>query len=154
MPLTLASVFSDLSRAALTVPTLFPGCSRDDLRDAPLKHPPSRERLKRPSDKRPDLYTDWLASRRHPGLGAEYLPPGAHRPFTLHNLVLAYNLSRCSSSELLSSLWDMHPYRISVMVTFDLLRGVFPAIRGYSQALMVDEVRVASHLHSLVSSEL
>lgn len=30
------------------------------------------------------------------------------------------------------------------MFTLDLIRGVFPAFRGYSQALMIDEVRGAS----------
>ena len=32
------------------------------------------------------------------------------------------------------------------MVSFDVLRGVFPAFRGYSQALIIDEVRHFSAL--------
>ncbi|KAI0750891.1 P-loop containing nucleoside triphosphate hydrolase protein [Daedaleopsis nitida] len=138
MPFTLASLLYDVTRAAVTVAMVLPGCSHD----ASPKQPASRERFKKPlSEKKPDVYADWLASRRCPGNGSGCLPPGAHRPFTLHHLTLARNLSQCCTAEILSSLWGMHPYRISLMVTLDLLRGVFPAYRGYSQALMVDEIQ-------------
>ena len=142
MPLTLDSVISDAARAALSLSTLLPGCSHHDACEVSPKHRDTapRERSRKSSDTRPDLYTEWLASRRSSGNGSVYLPPGAHRPFTLYNLTLAYNLSRCCTPEILSSLWVLHPFRISLMVTLDLLRGVFPAFRGYSQALMVDEV--------------
>lgn len=141
MPLTLASLVSDVTRAAATFATLAAACSHD----VPLKHAPSRDRdpqrQKRRSDKKPDLYADWLASRCSSENGKECLPPGAHRPFTVDNLVIACRLSKSCTSEILSCLWDLHPYRISFMVILDLIRGVFPAFRGYSQALMVDEVR-------------
>ncbi|KAI0774358.1 P-loop containing nucleoside triphosphate hydrolase protein [Fomes fomentarius] len=142
MSLTLDSLISDVARAAVTFSTLLPGCSHHDAYDVPPKHaPPPRERLKRSSDIKPDPYAEWLASRRPSGDGLGCLPPGAHRPFTLYNLTLAYNLSRCCTSEILYSLWVMHPSRISLMVSLDLVRGVFPAFRGYSQALMVDEIQ-------------
>ncbi len=137
---TLDSLISDVARGAVALSTFLPGCSHHAY-DVPPKHaPPPRERLKRSSDIKPDPYAEWLASRRPSGDGAGCLPPGAHRPFTLYNLTLAYNLSRCCTSEILYSLWVMHPFRISLMLSLDLVRGVFPAFRGYSQALMVDEV--------------
>ncbi|KAI0720196.1 P-loop containing nucleoside triphosphate hydrolase protein [Cerioporus squamosus] len=136
MPHTLSSLLPGVTHAAITLGTLLlPGCSHD----VPLKQPPSRERLKRPAVS-PDLYADWLTSRR---TGTEYLSPGAQRPFTPQNVALAYNLLRTCTPEIFSSLWDMHPYRISLMVSMDLLRGMLPAFRCYSQALMVDELQKA-----------
>lgn len=135
MPHTHTSLSPSLSHAAVALGTfLVSGC----FYDAPSKQSPSRERLRRPPVA-PDLYGDWLTSRRMSS-GTETLSPGAQRPLTPQNIALAYNLLRSCAPEILSSLWNMHPCRITLMVTMDLVRGVLPAFRGYSQALMVDEV--------------
>ena len=135
MPYTPTSLLPIASHAALALGTLLiPGC----LHGIPLKQVPSRERLKR-TPVTPDVYGDWLTSRRMAS-GTECLSPGAQRPLTPQNFALACNLLRSCTPEILACLWEMHPFRISLMVTLDLVRGVLPAFRGYSQALMVDEV--------------
>ncbi|RPD67077.1 P-loop containing nucleoside triphosphate hydrolase protein [Lentinus tigrinus ALCF2SS1-7] len=138
MPHTLTSLLPDVTHVAVTLGTLLlPGCSHEH----PLKQPPSRERLRR-TPVTPDLYGDWLTSRRM-GSDMECLTPGAQRPLTPQNIALAYTLLRSCTPEILSCLWDMHPYRITLMVSMDLVRGVLPAFRGYSQAVMVDELQKA-----------
>ena len=135
----LSSALSDVSRLAVSCVSFLPGCSHDV---SPAKFcPPFRERLKKAPEKQPDLYERWLASRRCPKGGPDLLPPGSFRAFTSDNFALAYDLSKCCASEILSRLWELHPYRISLMIILDLVRGTLPAFRGYSQALMVDEVR-------------
>ncbi|RDX55712.1 P-loop containing nucleoside triphosphate hydrolase protein [Lentinus brumalis] len=132
----LPSLLPGITHAAITLGTfLLPGCSHD----APLKQTPLRERLKETAVS-PDLYADWLTSRKT-GTGTECLSPGAQRPLTPKNIALAYNLVRSCMPEISSCLWAMHPYRISLMVSMDLVRGVLPAFRCYSQALMVDELQ-------------
>lgn len=141
MPLLLVSLLSDATRQACSVAKRFSRFSHDP----PPKPLASSERVKRDaSDKPPELYADWLASRRCSENDNEHLPPGAHRRFSFDNLKIACRLARCCTPEVLSCLWDAHPYRISLMVTLDLARGVFPAFRGYSQALMIDEVCIKS----------
>ncbi len=89
-----------------------------------------------------DIHSLWSASRQHPQSPGNKLPPGGHRPLTYQNVALASEISRQCALDILHQLWQIHPYRISVMVGFDLLRGAFPALRGYSHALIIDEVRL------------
>ena len=150
---TLSSLLSDASRVAAAFTAILPGCSHDP---PPAKHSaPLRDRPKKITEKRPDLYDTWLASRRGAKSGPEYLLPGSHRPLTLDNFLLAYDLSNCCAPHIISHLWNIHPYRIPLMIVLDLVRGVFPVFRGYSQALMVDEVNfsaVLCHICSFLSS--
>ena len=140
MPLPLTSLFSNTIHLVYSITRILPGCSHD----APLKPPTSRERVRRDAvEATPDLYAVWLASRRTTDHGTEYLPPGAQRPFSFDNFALAYALSKRCTPEILSCLWDAHPHRISLMVALDVVRGAFPAFRGYSQAVMIDEVCIS-----------
>lgn len=85
----------------------------------------------------PSLYSAWLASRTIPP--ERTLPPGAPRPLSRRNFQLALLiLSRCSM-QLCTLLWGLHPVRVLVVVFLDIFRGVLPAFRGYSQALIIDE---------------
>lgn len=103
----------------------------------------------------------WLASRGIPRRRG-YLVPGAQRPVNESNLRLAFAIARACLPELLSTLWALHPLRTALMVLLHIVRGFFPAFRGYSQAMIVDEVstpalcaRVLIHpsqLQTLVSS--
>ena len=82
----------------------------------------------------------WLASREFQhkteiGL----LAPGAHRQFSLRNIGLAYEMLRVHTLEMFRTIWVP---RTSLVFLFNLCRGVFPAFRGYSQALIIDEVRL------------
>jgi hypothetical protein len=86
------------------------------------------------------IHDVWLASRRFEHKGEiGHLAPGAHRPFNLPNAHLAYEILRVHTFELFRTIWVP---RTSLVFLFNLCRGVFPAFRGYSQALIIDEVRL------------
>lgn len=84
-------------------------------------------------------YMAWIKSRSISGQSA-YLIPGAQRQISLTNAALAYEITIDSGTELMKELWALEPYRITVMLSLEVIRGVFPAMRCYSQALLVDEV--------------
>ncbi|KAH7931357.1 P-loop containing nucleoside triphosphate hydrolase protein [Leucogyrophana mollusca] len=88
----------------------------------------------------------WLASRVIPRRRGGYLMPGGQRPLNKTNIRLATTISRECAFDLLRVLWGLHPIRTSLMMCLNIVRGLFPAFRGYSQAMIVDE------LQSLVSS--
>lgn len=67
--------------------------------------------------------------------------PGAQRPINETNIKLAFTIARACLLDLLSALWALHPVRTSLMMVLHIVRGFFPAFRGYSQAMIVDEVR-------------
>lgn len=66
--------------------------------------------------------------------------PGAQRPLNETNIKLALTIARACLPDLLSTLWALHPVRTSLMILLHIVRGFFPAFRGYSQAMIVDEV--------------
>ncbi|KAI9574993.1 P-loop containing nucleoside triphosphate hydrolase protein [Boletus coccyginus] len=88
----------------------------------------------------------WLASRAMPRRRGTYLMPGAQRPVNETNIKLAFTIAQACLPNLLSTLWALHPIRTSLMMVLHIVRGFFPAFRGYSQAMIVDE------LQTLVSS--
>ncbi|KIJ70441.1 hypothetical protein HYDPIDRAFT_172258 [Hydnomerulius pinastri MD-312] len=92
------------------------------------------------------LQQAWLASRVIPRRRGTYLMPGAQRPVNETNIKLALTISRACVFDLVSALWALHPVRTTLMMALQILRGFFPAFRGYSQAMIVDE------LQTLVSS--
>ena len=82
----------------------------------------------------------WLASRRFEHKGETgYLAPGAHRHLSLRNAYLAYEILRVHTFQMFRTIWVP---RTSLVFLFNLCRGVFPAFRGYSQAMIIDEVRL------------
>ncbi|KAH8106134.1 P-loop containing nucleoside triphosphate hydrolase protein [Cristinia sonorae] len=91
------------------------------------------------------LHDVWLASRSCSNQH-RLLAPGAQRPFSIHNIKLAYAIVTRCAFQFAALLWNLHPLRVLLMVALDLFRGVFPAFRGYSQALIIDE------LQTLISS--
>lgn len=93
------------------------------------------------------IYEIWLTSRQTRSNPWEpkthetgLLPPGAHRPLTLSNILLAYNILRNHAFEMFRTIWVP---RTSLVLIFNVCRGFFPAFRGYSQALIINEVRIA-----------
>jgi len=74
--------------------------------------------------------------------------PGAHRPINEENIRLAVTITRGCVFDLFILLWSLHPVRTTLMMVINVVRGMFPAFRGYSQAMIVDEV---SELHFLLS---
>ena len=86
------------------------------------------------------IHDVWLASRRFEHKAEiGFLAPGAHRQFSLRNVYLAYEMLRVHTFEMFRTIWVP---RTSLVFLFNLCRGVFPAFRGYSQALIIDEVRL------------
>ena len=59
-----------------------------------------------------------------------------HITLVIHAAVIA----RQSSADMLSLLWELSPLRVAAMVAMDVFKGLFPAFRGYSQALIINEV--------------
>ncbi|KAF9569405.1 P-loop containing nucleoside triphosphate hydrolase protein [Agrocybe pediades] len=92
-------------------------------------------------------YDAWKSSREVPEQPAMYLVPGAQRPLTLKNAKLAYHITRACSLDFFRTLWLLNPLRTTLMMALDIVRSLFPAFRGYSQALIIDE------LQSLIASE-
>ncbi|OAX43067.1 P-loop containing nucleoside triphosphate hydrolase protein [Rhizopogon vinicolor AM-OR11-026] len=88
----------------------------------------------------------WLASRVIPRHRGSYLMPGAHRPINEANIRLALTITRGCAFDLFIVLWSLHPVRTTLMMIINVVRGFFPAFRGYSQAMIVDE------LQNLISS--
>ncbi|KAI0082599.1 P-loop containing nucleoside triphosphate hydrolase protein [Panus rudis PR-1116 ss-1] len=87
------------------------------------------------------LFDAWLASRAIPDSPNAYMLPGTHRAVSTQNVKLALQILRECSYEFCMLLWSLHPLRISMMVLFDITRGILPAFRGYSQALLIDEIQ-------------
>lgn len=75
----------------------------------------------------------------------QYIPPGAYRPLTFRNVGLAITILQQSTFALFTMLWtNIHPVRIVLFLLLNFIRGLFPAVRSFSQSLLLDQVR-ASH---------
>ena len=86
------------------------------------------------------IHDVWLASRRFEHKSEiGYLAPGAHRQLNRRNIYLAYEILRVHTFEMFRTIWVP---RTSLVFVLNLCKGVFPAFRGYSQALIIDEVRL------------
>ncbi|KAF9076497.1 P-loop containing nucleoside triphosphate hydrolase protein [Rhodocollybia butyracea] len=86
-------------------------------------------------------YDIWLASRAVAG-SKELLIPGAQRPLTFRNARLAYMMLQSNTFGLFKRLCGSHPKRTVLMLATHLARSMFPAFRGYSQALIIDEIQL------------
>ncbi|KAF9534973.1 P-loop containing nucleoside triphosphate hydrolase protein [Crepidotus variabilis] len=94
-----------------------------------------------------NVYDAWLASRELPAQPGHYLVPGAPRPLTMENARLALFITKASTLDFFKVLFELNPLRTTLMMSLNVVRSLFPAFRGYSQALIVDE------LQSLIASE-
>ncbi|KIY72980.1 P-loop containing nucleoside triphosphate hydrolase protein [Cylindrobasidium torrendii FP15055 ss-10] len=91
-----------------------------------------------------EIYDIWAASRTLPNSngGQTTLVAGARRPVTVHNIQLAWRILQRCTPELFQCLFETYPARTTVMLAFNVLRSLFPAFRGYSQAMILDEIQV------------
>ncbi|THV05432.1 P-loop containing nucleoside triphosphate hydrolase protein [Dendrothele bispora CBS 962.96] len=109
-----------------------------------------------------NLYDIWLASRSVPDERDTLLVPGAQRPLTSRNTRLAYLALTTYCFNFMKHLWHQHPTRTVMMMACHFIRSLFPAFRGYSQALIIDEMQTLigsgsftwSRLLYLVGTEL
>jgi hypothetical protein len=87
-----------------------------------------------------DIYALWNESRR----GKSYndsVAPGGQRAFSRANIRLASRIIKSCGADLMYLLWGMHPSRTTAMMLLSTVRGLLPAFKGYSQALILNEVR-------------
>lgn len=95
-----------------------------------------------PSTTIPTVHDAWLASREVPGHTDKFLAPGSQRPLSYANvcIVLSATVQKCVL-DLLASLWALNPIRTTLMMTLNIARSFFPALRSYQQALIIDELQ-------------
>jgi hypothetical protein len=74
------------------------------------------------------------------GTLGEPLVAGGQRPFSVANFQLARCIVQACAADLLYLVWGTHPTRTAAMLLLNMVRGLFPAFRGFSQALIVNEV--------------
>lgn len=89
------------------------------------------------------LFDMWSASRpKHGGPGHVEFPlqPGARRSLTPRNIAFASKIVCATFYDLLRLLSGLNPIRTAIMIFLTIIRGLLPAFRGYSQALILDEV--------------
>lgn len=128
---------SPLNRLRSRLLHMLPAQDRQPPRRAANPAPEEGPRAEHPQA---SLYHAWLASRVAPAAKGVLLTPGAHRPLSRDNVELAVAIARRSFCSVFALLCELHPWRLAAMVAMDLFRGVFPAFRGYSQALIINEV--------------
>ena len=110
-----------------TVPEPEPCDSFDRSVPPPESHPRS-------------VYHAWLASRVPSCQNRGYISAGAQRPLTRANLRLAQRIAELCVPQVLHIFWSRHPFRAFVMVAFSFVRGIFPVFKGYTHALIINEV--------------
>ncbi|KAG6903308.1 hypothetical protein C0995_013061 [Termitomyces sp. Mi166 len=86
------------------------------------------------------IYDAWLASRKVPGQKGAYLVAGARRPLSLANarLALCTTIHR-GVFDFFNNLLILNPLRTALMMSLNIIRSLFPAFRGYAQAMIIDE---------------
>ncbi|KAG9219294.1 hypothetical protein CCMSSC00406_0001704 [Pleurotus cornucopiae] len=119
----------------------------------PMTSPPLSEHAPKPgiapppkAHSSPDsaevVFQAWLASRAVPrAKTASYLFPGAQRQFSAENFRLAYRITQECAYDLFFTLWSLHPIRATIMMAMNMIRSLLPAFRGYSQAMLIDELQ-------------
>jgi hypothetical protein len=115
-----------------------------------------------PPDSQPSsVYHAWLASRVPSCQNRGYISAGAQRPLTRANIRLARRIAELCVPQILQIFWSRHPFRAFVMVAFSFVRGTFPVFKGYTHALIINEIQSLlssghytwSHLIRLVGAD-
>ncbi|ETW84465.1 ABC transporter [Heterobasidion irregulare TC 32-1] len=154
MPSSLLSLRSFLSGRCIP--------STSQLRHSkPAQKPRSEESLKFTPAQTDSIYDAWLASRADIVVSAPHFSAGANRPVTKANLKLAHRIVKLCAPEILKLFWNLHPYRTLIMVCISFVRGMLPIFKGYSHALIINEIQSLitsghftwSHLLCLLGSE-
>jgi hypothetical protein len=90
------------------------------------------------------IFKAWSGSRTSRA-STEPLFPGSQRDFSLVNLFHAFQIVRLCLWDMFLLMWRLHPTRTTLLLLFNVVRGLFPAVRGYSRAAILDEVRSQPH---------
>ena len=147
--------------------------NRKLLFPADFQLPPRLPSASHTSLKEPrSVYDAWLASRELAAQPGHYLVPGAPRPLTVENARLALFISQTCTFDFVSHvilcqpfpvrlwlyiqfrvLFDLNPFRTTLMMTLNVVRSIFPAFRGYSQVCLISGFVLTLCLHSLPGSD-
>lgn len=102
----------------------------------------TRANLFKPSgDDQDVVFNAWKASRRTVGQNGLPVTPGGQRALTLANARLALLICQECAVDFIGAIWALNPVRTATMLLVNIIRSLFPAFRGYSQALIVDELQ-------------
>ncbi|KAI0312479.1 P-loop containing nucleoside triphosphate hydrolase protein [Amylostereum chailletii] len=105
------------------------------------------------------LFHAWLASRTlTPNVPGSI---SARRPITKDSVRLAHKTLHLCAPEMLKLFWNSHPLRTLLVLAVSFLRGVFPVFKGYSHAMIINEIQhlissdnfAWSHLIHLLGTE-
>lgn len=107
-----------------------------------VEHSPSPADLPRRQQQPRSVYNAWLASRVPSHQNGGYITAGAQRPLTRANLRLARRIAELCVPQMLQVFWSHHPYRAFLMVALSFVRGTFPVFKGYTHALIINEVSI------------
>ncbi|KAH9978121.1 P-loop containing nucleoside triphosphate hydrolase protein [Lactifluus volemus] len=107
------------------------------------------------------VYHAWLASRVPTLQNGGYITAGAQRPLNRANIRLAQRIAELCVPQMLQIFWSRHPFRAFVMVALSFVRGTFPVFKGYTHALIINEIQSLlssghytwSHLIRLLGAE-
>jgi hypothetical protein len=85
------------------------------------------------------IFKAWSGSRTSRA-STEPLSPGSQRDFSLVNVFHAFQIVRLCLWDMFLLMWRLHPTRTTLLLLFNVIQGLFPAVRGYSRARILDEV--------------
>ncbi len=109
--------------------------------DTPSPTLPSTPTSHSPTPTPTPAFLLWSHARRsHP---IPPTSPGSHRPLTFQNVQLAWSILTCSAWEVFALIWTIHPMRMLFFLLLNFIRGLFPAARSFSQAMLLDQVSPA-----------
>ena len=114
------------------------GIADESDEDVANADPPSPQSIQDAgSTKRESLLDVWLAAR---ALKPQHLAIGARTPVNRQSVALAYRIANLCAPEMLKLFWTDYPYRALFMISLGLVRGILPVTRGYSHAMIINEV--------------
>lgn len=110
---------------------------RQRLKSSPSASAPTVRSLAHASDP----VSRWDASRLPEShQGNTSLPPGTRRKFSLRNVLLAFKIIYFSTPELFLVCWGPDLRSACLLFAMNVVRGMIPASRCYSHAVILDEV--------------
>lgn len=86
------------------------------------------------------LFDLWRKSRSTISREGRSYSLGAQRPLNRETFSLATKLAQLCAPQMSAIFWSLHPWRALLTVVFGFLRGLLPVFKGYSHALIIDEV--------------
>ncbi|KAI0032030.1 P-loop containing nucleoside triphosphate hydrolase protein [Vararia minispora EC-137] len=108
--------------------------------DYDTPHSPSQTAQAEPARERTEetLFNLWQTSR---ALLPSQTTIGATRPLNRKSIALAHRVARMCATDVHKLFWSDHPYRMLFLLALSFARGVFPVFKGYSHAMIINEIQ-------------